>query len=208
MSIIPPPTTPTGLKSFSFTHVQYRPDDILGKPMAAAALVPQCLIVSYLTLFGSRRDVAILFMGVGQLVNEAINAVAKTAIAEPRPTGFLGKGYGMPSSHAQFMAYFAAYVVLHFAFIVKYRNPIWKWFAYLPAVGSAVIVAYSSLPTLPHYNSSPRRFSMWNFIRRVMVLPDTRRVSTSCSQIWNSEDGSGNMALCARHHKGSEWGFG
>ena len=74
------------LESFSLTHVQYSADDIIGKPLAVASLVPIFILVSYATLLAAQRDMAHCIMLIGQLLNEIINASAKAMIKEPRPT--------------------------------------------------------------------------------------------------------------------------
>ena len=53
-------------------------------------------------------------MFTGQLACEAFNFALKRLIKEERPRGqmTLGKGYGMPSSHAQFVAFWAVYLGL------------------------------------------------------------------------------------------------
>ncbi|KAJ1556503.1 hypothetical protein HK405_002713, partial [Cladochytrium tenue] len=43
-----PPRDAAGLKPISFTYVLYDPADLLGKPLAAASLVPQALVVAYI----------------------------------------------------------------------------------------------------------------------------------------------------------------
>lgn len=57
-------------------------------------------------------------MFAGQLACEALNFVLKRLIKEERPSRlrFHGKGYGMPSSHAQFVLFWAVYGVLFVAF--------------------------------------------------------------------------------------------
>jgi dolichyldiphosphatase len=86
--------------------------------------------------------VEVILMFAGQLGCEALNFVLKRIIKEERPKGknccspyynpilqragadvvqcvsteMFGKGYGMPSSHAQFMTYFAIYLTLFLAF--------------------------------------------------------------------------------------------
>ncbi|KAJ1839236.1 hypothetical protein LPJ70_005139, partial [Coemansia sp. RSA 2708] len=50
---------------------------------------------------------------LGQLLNELLNLIIKLIIREPRPHEHLGDGYGMPSSHAQFMGFFVVYVVVY-----------------------------------------------------------------------------------------------
>lgn len=57
-------------------------------------------------------------MFAGQLACEALNFVLKRLIKEERPSRlrFHGKGYGMPSSHAQFVLFWAVYGALFVAF--------------------------------------------------------------------------------------------
>lgn len=100
------------LASISLTHVQYDPTSHLSHACAYLALVPQVLMISYVTLVWSTREVEIAIMFAGQLACEALNWILKRYIREERPTQMLGKGYGMPSSHAQFVAFFAVYLSL------------------------------------------------------------------------------------------------
>ncbi len=61
-------------------------------------------------------------MFAGQMACEGLNWVLKRYIKEERPAQMLGKGYGMPSSHAQFVAFFAVYIGL---WVVVRHDP-WK----------------------------------------------------------------------------------
>ncbi|EAU32433.1 conserved hypothetical protein [Aspergillus terreus NIH2624] len=106
----------THLASFSLTHVHYNPNDPLSFLSAWLALVPQALCVVYATLIWSSREAEVLLMFAGQMGCEALNFVLKRIIKEERPKQMFGKGYGMPSSHAQFMAYFAVYLSLFLLF--------------------------------------------------------------------------------------------
>jgi dolichyldiphosphatase len=58
-------------------------------------------------------------MFAGQLACEAANFILKRIIKEERPRRMNGKGYGMPSSHAQFVAYFAVSMTLFL--LVRHR---------------------------------------------------------------------------------------
>jgi dolichyldiphosphatase len=96
-------------------------------------------------------------MFAGQLACEALNFGLKRWIKEERPKRMYGKGYGMPSSHAQFVAYFAVYLALFL--IVRHKPPyggvrrrnhtplsIWERTAYSAfGVGMAVAVAWSRI---------------------------------------------------------------
>lgn len=55
-------------------------------------------------------------MFAGQLACEALNFALKRLIKEDRPQRMNGKGYGMPSSHAQFVSYFAVSLALFLVF--------------------------------------------------------------------------------------------
>ena len=66
-------------------------------------------------------------MFLGQLACEAVNFVLKRLIKEERPKHILAhttKGYGMPSSHAQFVAFWA--VALSLFLCVRHRPPVHK----------------------------------------------------------------------------------
>jgi dolichyldiphosphatase len=76
-------------------------------------------MVVYATLIFCTREVEPMLMFAGQMGCEALNYILKRVFKEARPARVgglsgeemraLGKGYGMPSSHAQFMGYFAVY---------------------------------------------------------------------------------------------------
>ncbi|KAL4918088.1 phosphatidic acid phosphatase type 2/haloperoxidase [Aspergillus aurantiobrunneus] len=104
------------LASLSLTHVHYNPEDSLSFLSAWLALVPQALCVVYVTLIWASREMEVGLMFAGQLVCEALNFALKRIIKEERPKQMFGKGYGMPSSHAQFVAFFAIYMGLFLLF--------------------------------------------------------------------------------------------
>ncbi|KAH6655109.1 phosphatidic acid phosphatase type 2/haloperoxidase [Truncatella angustata] len=104
------------LASLSLTHVHYDPNDPVSYFCAFLALVPQGLCVVYATLIWSSREIEIALMFAGQLACEALNFALKRLIKEERPRQMNGKGYGMPSSHAQFVAYFSVSLTLFLIF--------------------------------------------------------------------------------------------
>ncbi|PGG97217.1 hypothetical protein AJ79_09300 [Helicocarpus griseus UAMH5409] len=95
------------LASLSLTHVHYNPEDPVSYISALLALVPQAICVIYVTLIWATREAEVLLMFAGQMLCEAINFLLKRLIREERPAQMFGKGYGMPSSHSQFVAFFA-----------------------------------------------------------------------------------------------------
>ncbi|KAG9246346.1 hypothetical protein BJ878DRAFT_293166 [Calycina marina] len=102
----------TVLASLSLTHVHYDPSDTISYLCAFLALVPQGLCVVYATLIWSTREAEILLLFVGQMLCEALNFALKRILKEERPKVMHGKGYGMPSSHAQFVAFFSVSLML------------------------------------------------------------------------------------------------
>jgi dolichyldiphosphatase len=52
----------------------------------------------------------------GQLACEALNFALKRILKEERPKQMHGKGYGMPSSHAQFVSFFSISLTLFLLF--------------------------------------------------------------------------------------------
>ncbi|KAH6611098.1 hypothetical protein Trco_001118 [Trichoderma cornu-damae] len=100
------------LASLSVTHVYYDPDDYVSLLCAYLALLPQALCVVYATLIYSTREVEICLAFAGQLACEALNFLLKRIIKEERPRRIHGKGYGMPSSHAQFVAFWSLSLAL------------------------------------------------------------------------------------------------
>lgn len=79
---------------------------------AYLALLPQALCVVYATLIFSTREAEICLAFAGQLACEALNFILKRVIKEERPRRIHGKGYGMPSSHAQFVAFWSLSLAL------------------------------------------------------------------------------------------------
>ncbi|KAF9431992.1 hypothetical protein BGZ76_011440 [Entomortierella beljakovae] len=115
-SKIPPHHT---LTSLSLTHVQFAQNDLISKLLAYVTLTPLCIICGYVAVVLTSRDLKPLVMFAGQLANELLNLALKHLVKQARPTEYLGDGYGMPSSHSQFMAYFATYML-----ILMYRSGI------------------------------------------------------------------------------------
>lgn len=90
------------------------PSDPISLLSAWLALLPQALCVVYATLLWSHREAEVALMFAGQLACEALNFALKRLIKQERPKRIplLGKGYGMPSSHAQFAFFWAVSVCL------------------------------------------------------------------------------------------------
>lgn len=104
------------------TNSSKDPTDHLSHAFAYFALVPQFLLIVYATLILSTREIEIAMALAGQLACEAVNWVLKRHFKEERPERMrsLHRGYGMPSSHAQFLSFWAVMIVL---FVWLRRRP-------------------------------------------------------------------------------------
>jgi hypothetical protein len=169
------------LTSLSLTHVHYDPSNKISHACAYLALVPQALCIMYATLIWSSREMEILLMFAGQMACEGLNWVLKRFIREDRPAQMLGKGYGMPSSHAQFVAFFAVYLGLWV--LVRHDpwktneskthmpTPMWQRAGLaLAAFGGAVAVAQSRM-----YVPIPRCLSMFERSNTSLDISTTTR---------------------------------
>ncbi|RCH98814.1 hypothetical protein CU097_014408 [Rhizopus azygosporus] len=114
------------LASISLTHVYFDPQDKISYAFAYITLAPIAILVFYASVIVSRREMAGILMLLGQLLNEVINYLLKEAIEQERPYAHLGDGYGMPSSHSQFIWYFAVYGALYLVKNISFHQSIWK----------------------------------------------------------------------------------
>ncbi|KAJ8688637.1 hypothetical protein QAD02_024432 [Eretmocerus hayati] len=143
----------------SLTLVEYPKGDYLGLLLALVSLMPFAVLAGFVTLVIFRRDLhTIAFFG-GVVGNEIINYVLKHTIQEPRPMRRDGlySEYGMPSTHAQFMWFFAAYMTLFVIFRLhqsinsKISERFWRVLIIGICIASAVAVTYGR--TYLHYHS-------------------------------------------------------
>ncbi|KAG9325867.1 hypothetical protein KVV02_006861 [Mortierella alpina] len=135
-SKIPPHHT---LTSVSLTHVQFAQGDLISQFFAYVTLSPLALVCGYVAIIITSRDIKPAVMFAGQLANEVVNQILKRLVKEARPTEYLGDGYGMPSSHSQFMAYFATYTI-----ILMYRRGVLPG-AIIPHAVSVLVVVWAAL---------------------------------------------------------------
>lgn len=105
---------PSSYASLALTHVQYDPSDSIAKVLALVTLSPIFLLCSYVTIILLRRELTFINAMIGQLACEGLNWALKRLFRQARPTTHLGSGYGMPSSHSQFLGFFAAFFLAHF----------------------------------------------------------------------------------------------
>lgn len=128
---------------------------------------------SYAVLAVFTRELTIINMWAGQLLCEVFSWILKRAIKQERPSGrvqcvcvvrtasyrisgSVGTGYGFPSSHSQYMAYFATFLVLHLHFRHRFISTgswiidqSFRLLLHAAFIGWAGTVAYSRQVALP-----------------------------------------------------------
>jgi len=144
-------------RSLSLTHVEYPEGDLLGKLLAYSSLLPLAVLIGFVTLILFRRDLHTITFFIGLLFNEALNAVLKHIIKQPRPMSRdnMYNEYGMPSSHSQFMWFFSIYMFLFIWVRLQHiTNTKTVWFC--KTIGSfgcfvtALVVTFSRIYLLYH----------------------------------------------------------
>ncbi|CAK4745434.1 unnamed protein product [Aphanomyces euteiches] len=125
------------------------------------------IMVMYATLILFQRDLHIIFMVLGQLVNEVFNQILKRTIDQKRPDGADMEDAGMPSAHSQFMAFFATYVVLYTSNRMSKRR---EWEHKLAIGGVILLALLIAMPLFP-------TIALWDiskllFIRDCSHIPD------------------------------------
>lgn len=101
----------------SLTFIQYVKGDTLGCLLAYTSLLPIFIVCAVPLTLALRRDLAMLYFGVGMVLNEVLNYTIKHTVKEARPLSVLDDEqrwakYGMPSNHAQLMFFFSIYWTL------------------------------------------------------------------------------------------------
>eukprot|EP01132_Coremiostelium_polycephalum_P006812 gene6812-8451_t len=99
------------------TTVHYKSDDPYGWIMAYITLIPIAIAIGVITLIIFKRDLRTVSIFLGLLFSETCNYILKKSIKEHRPTVWKElkkQSYGMPSSHSQFMFFFAVLMTLFF----------------------------------------------------------------------------------------------
>ncbi|XP_065647694.1 dolichyldiphosphatase 1 isoform X2 [Hydra vulgaris] len=138
----------------SLTHVIYPKGDTFAKILAYSSLFPIFVVSGFITLIIFRRELHTMVFFGGVLINEILNLTLKHTLKSPRPCQpgdckLLMTKHGMPSNHAQFMSFFAVYMVL-FAYIrmkihvvEKFTDNLRRHGITLFSIASTVIVCIS-----------------------------------------------------------------
>ncbi|CAI5709374.1 unnamed protein product [Peronospora effusa] len=133
------------MQEFELTWVVYDPTDPLGAMLALFTLSPVFLMIVYVTLVATQRDLDSISMLVGQLVSVLLNKILKKHINQPRPVGAFMSGPGMPSAHSQFISFFAAYMVIYTWKRLNTHRRLEKWLTIIGAIAITVLTCYSRI---------------------------------------------------------------
>ncbi|KZC11839.1 PREDICTED: dolichyldiphosphatase 1-like [Dufourea novaeangliae] len=141
----------------SLTLVEYPQGDFFGKLLALISLIPFAIIAGIITLILFRRDLHTITFFSGMIINDIINFILKHTICEARPMRRnVHVEYGMPSSHAQFMWFFAAYTTLFICIRLHHNNNssvserFWRVTSIAACIIIALLVTYSRVYLLYH----------------------------------------------------------
>ena len=109
----------------SLIDVRYDANDALvGQLMAWSSMLPIFLMVAFAGVLSVRRELQFVAFLAGILASELLSVLLKRLIREPRPDGSYMTGYGMPSSHAQFMCFAAVFALMHLWSRLAFHNPL------------------------------------------------------------------------------------
>ncbi|KAG6483398.1 lipid phosphate phosphatase gamma-like [Zingiber officinale] len=106
------------LKAVTLTHVRYRRGDSLGYVLAWVSLIPVFISLGgFVSNFIFRRELQGVFFAFGLLLSQVLNELTKSSIQQSRPSAMCAvlevcDSHGWPSSHSQYMFFFASYFTL------------------------------------------------------------------------------------------------
>ncbi|CAB4014355.1 dolichyldiphosphatase 1 isoform X2, partial [Paramuricea clavata] len=106
--------TNTKWKPVGLTFVEYPEGDLAGKILAWLSLSPIFILIGFVAVIIFRRELHTVAFFLGCVLNEGLSIAIKHAIKEPRPCRSPTSHYieyGMPSSHAAFVAFFTTYTL-------------------------------------------------------------------------------------------------
>ncbi|GKV05674.1 hypothetical protein SLEP1_g17660 [Rubroshorea leprosula] len=120
------PTPP--LKAVTLTHVRYTKGDQLGYFLAWVSLVPVFISLGgFISHFIFRRELQGMFFALGILISQIISELTKKVVQQARPETCalleMCDSHGWPSSHSQYVFFFAVYMTL---LTCKGIGGIWK----------------------------------------------------------------------------------
>jgi dolichyldiphosphatase len=111
------PPMPPAMKAITLTYVRYRRGDPLGLCLAWVSLIPVFISLGgFVSHFLFRREIQGICFTLGLLISQFLNELVKSSVQQSRPdTCALLEAcdsHGWPSSHSQYMFFFATYLTL------------------------------------------------------------------------------------------------
>ncbi|KAJ3682819.1 hypothetical protein LUZ60_013046 [Juncus effusus] len=111
------PPIPHSLKAITLTHVRYRRGDPVGLCLAWVSLVPVFISLGgFVSHFLFRREIQGLCFTLGLIISQFLNELVKSSVQQSRPETCklleACDSHGWPSSHSQYMFFFAIYLTL------------------------------------------------------------------------------------------------
>lgn len=105
------------LKAVTLTHVRYQKGDQLGHFLAWVSLIPVFISLGgFVSHFIFRRELQGMFFAFGLIVSQFVNELIKRSVEQARPATCalleMCDSHGWPSSHSQYMFFFAIYFTL------------------------------------------------------------------------------------------------
>ncbi|WCJ34556.1 Phosphatidic acid phosphatase (PAP2) family protein [Euphorbia peplus] len=105
------------LRAVTLTHVRYQKNDHLGHFLAWISLVPIFISLGgFICHFLFRREIQTMFFALGLIIAQFISETIKKSVQQARPETciFLEMcdSHGWPSSHSEYMFFFATYFTL------------------------------------------------------------------------------------------------
>ncbi|KAL4243029.1 hypothetical protein ABKN59_011249 [Abortiporus biennis] len=152
--------------ALDLTYVLYDESSHVSHVLALLTLSPILLNPAYAALAVQTRELLYIEMWAGQMLCEAFNWILKHIIQEERPNDDMGDGYGFPSSHSQWMGYFAAFLICHFTYRHRFVSTghvildlLWRIILFCGIISWACAVAYSRYHL--SYHTAPQ--VLWGF---------------------------------------------
>lgn len=120
------------LKAVTLTHVRYRKGDQLGHFLAWVSLVPVFISLGgFVSHFIFRREIQGMCFALGLLISQIFNELVKKSVQQARPATCalleMCDSHGWPSSHSQYMFFFAVYFSLLTYHRIGLLSGVQKW---------------------------------------------------------------------------------
>jgi dolichyldiphosphatase len=75
------------MKPIGLTYVEYEDGDLLGKVLAFLTLSPLAFLLCLFAISISKREMTLLYLSLGAILDTLLNVALKTIIAHERPDG-------------------------------------------------------------------------------------------------------------------------